>query len=870
MKEISTSELMIKLRVMVDDLVVTPEIISLLLPNGKPYDAEKQLWDYKEKLPLLPPKVTDDDRKIYNAEIGDLIKDAVSFHNAYGGYILFGVGDRGQSRIKGVVGQFDCADFNKRLNASIGDNPMECDFRILDADIKGTTFSFGILLIPRRAAKRIPIRFLKDGPIKPSNGQKCFNKETYVRIRDECRPAANTSSDWAFLHSDRSPPQHAPVRRDRLPSSLPARDPDLVEFLGRTEPLARLRDWVADPRSPIRLITGIGGLGKTTLAYRFGEEVSELGAGGVEQVIWLAAKVRTYSALKGEMVAVGRVDFDNLASLNRAILAALHYEFETDEDNFEQEDFEERIIEALSVVPALIIVDDIDSLDPSEQRKVVGSMNTIALRTVGRELPSSKILMTSRIDQGVSQTAVLKLEGLERAAFSDFLKNLAGAFLIPPVYGDVIEKLYDSSSGSPLFAASILRMVKLGENILHAMETWKGQDGEDVRAFAFQREIQRLSTSEARLLLAVMLLGETSVQDLATVLDITTTVVRDRIAQLQSYHLLATAVRGSSNTSIYVPDDLLAVKQILKNHLGSQALSVEEACAKAEERSRNNTKSIGLAIRTIIGLWKEDRAGEAVIAAKKLQLQHPKNGDVACIYGAALLKAKPPQTREADMAFEDARRLSCSRPELSSYIIQTKIELSEWQGLYLLTKSLSSNEAHRDIWLDAFMTACAGLISTAKVRGDWRRVAELSLEVVERISQKIQRQTVTSTYFQALLARRFDFGREYFEATARETTSPGDQIEIFEAAVRLADNEILLSDLIKRGLRALEIWWGSVEMRTTVDETARHILSRQIKRLNALEKQISRVGKPNPDLIGLIAATSHDLAFRGARYGRVA
>jgi hypothetical protein len=869
LKEMSNTALINRLRFIVDDLNLTPEVISLLIPNGKPHDGEKQLWDYKEKLPSLPEVVNDEARKSFNAELGDIIKDTISFHNAYGGYIVFGVADKGKDRIKGVSTDFDCADFNKRLNSYIGDNPIECDYRTIPLKTDIGEVLLGVLLVPRRENNRIPVRFLKDGPIKP-NGGKCFNKETYVRIRDECRPAASTSSDWKFLHSDRAPSEYGKLTRAKLPSTLPARDPDLIEFLGREEPLTRLRDWIGDSRSPIRLITGIGGLGKTTLAYRFTEEVTDLGAGALEQVIWLAAKVRTYSALKGEMVAVGRVDFDDLKTLHRAILRALYYDIETDEQDYEAQDFEERIIEALSIVPALIVVDDIDSLEPEEQRRVVGSMNTIALRTVGRELPSSKILMTSRIDQGLPQTSVLKLEGLEKGVFGDFLTNITKTFGISPIYGDVIDKLYESSSGSPLFAASILRLVKLGENILQAIEAWRGQDGGDVRAFAFQREIQRLGTSEARLLLAVLLLGETSIQDLATVLDLTTKAVRERISDLQSYHLLATTVRGNTDTLIYVPSDLISVKELLKNHLGQQAHSVEEACASAEERSRSSTKSIGLAIRTIIGLWKEGRAGEAVIAAKKLQSQHPNNGDAACMYGAALLKVKPSRTKEADIAFEDARRLNCLRPELPSYIIQTKKELEDWQGLYMLTKSLSSNEVHRDIWLDAFVDACRGLIGTAKVRADWRRVRDLSLEAVERISFKLQRQTVTPNYLQTLLGFRFDLAREYFDSTSRDASSPGDQINLFEAVIRLTEYDVFLSDLIRRGVAGLVLWWSSVEVRPVIDETARIILSRQLRRLNNLEKQVSKLGKPQPETLAIIVEANHDLAFRGAKYGRTA
>lgn len=869
MAVVATSELLAGLRHSIDDLALSPEVLEALLPGGKPHLGEKQLWDYKEKLPTLPEKVDDESRKVYNAELGDLIKDAVAFHNAYGGYIVFGVADKGGSRLKGCEAVLDCGDFNKRLNSYVGDAPIECDFQTFEISAEdGSICKLGVLLVPRRPSGALPVRFLKDGPTK-ANGGKCFNKETYVRIRDECRPAASVSSDWEFLHSDRSPPGQrlSNFHSTKVPSSLPARDPDLIKFLGRNDPLAKLREWIADPRSPVRLITGIGGLGKTTLAYRFAEEVTDLGAGSVEQVIWLAAKTRTYSALKGEMVPVGRVDFHDLTSLQQEILRILHHEIIPDDEDVENEELEERIIEALNIVPSLIVVDDIDSLEPEIQRRVVASMNSIALRTVGRELASSKILMTSRIDQGLPQTAVLKLSGLEEDVFGDYIGNLTKAFGIPDIDGKILTSLYEASSGSPLFSASIVRLVKLGENLANAIETWKDQDGEEVRAFAFEREIHRLGSSEARLLLAVILLGETSIQDLAAVLDLIPKVVRERISQLQSFHLLATSVQESGDAKIFVPSDLISVTEILKRHLGSQASAVEAACAKAEESNRSNSKTIGLAIRKITGDWKEGRVQEAVISARKLQSQNPKNGDAACIYGAALLKTSPPKAKEADDVLENARRLGCRRPELAAYIIQAKKELQDWPSLYQFTKSRSSTEIHRDTFLDAYVLACRNLISTAIVRGDWRRVAELSLELVERITYKISRQTVAHAFYQQLLSLRLDFAKEYFDAISREYVHPGDQLTVFEAAIRLTEHQIFLVTILKRSLLALSNWWASVEARPVVDEIARGILLRQIRRLERVEKNLRSLDSPPADLIAAVSDTNHDLSFRGAKYG---
>jgi hypothetical protein len=317
---------------------------------------------------------------------------------------------------------------------------------------------------------------------------------------------------------------------------MPARD---VDLLGRDKSLADLRNWLTDKRSPVRLITGIGGLGKTTLAVRIVEEVIETGAGELEWVIWLTAKQRTFSALRGKLVETGKVDFSDLTGLYGEVLKALSYEFPVEIDEPTLDEMEDRVVEAPSITPSLVIVDDIDSLLPDEQKEVVASLNSVAIRTVGKDLAPSRVLMTSRIDQGLSPMAVTQISGLEREAFDQHVANLCDTFKIPSIVGDVLDDFFKATSGSPLFAASIVRLVKLGEDVRVASQTWLGQEGEEVRAFAFQRELKRLNIPQARLLFAALMLGETSANDLATILDVTVKNVRDRISELQAYHLIS-------------------------------------------------------------------------------------------------------------------------------------------------------------------------------------------------------------------------------------------------------------------------------------------------------------------------------------------
>lgn len=854
----------LRLRSLVDDLDLTESVVSSIFPSGNPHTFETELWDYKEELPTLAVRPSAEERKEFGAALGDIIKDVVAFHNAYGGYIIFGVANAGEDRVRGCVADLDCGEFNKRIQGYTNSN-IECLFRRMPVSREPGTTQVGILLVPRRAAGIRPVGFVKDGPERPSGGRS-FQKATYVRVRDECRPAASTSEDWQFLHSDRSPPDSGPgLRRRIVQSFLPARDPDLIEFVGRGELIAELRNWILDVRSPVRLVTGIGGLGKTALAFRFSEEVVATGAGEVECVIWITGKQQTYSALRGRMVATSGADFDDVASLYRAILAALSYELPVEDEAPTLDDLSERVQDALGFYSCLIVVDDLDSLHPDRQREAVGALNALALRTVGRDLPPSRVLMTSRIDQGLPLTAVIKVSGLDRLAFDKHVSNLCKAFQIGQIIGSALDDLFDATSGSPLFAASIVRLVKIGESLTTVVSTWHGQEGEEVRRFAFEREVQRLDVGQGRLLYAILLLSETSARDLAQVLDLTATLVRDRISELQAYHLIATTIRDSGDTIIFAPSDLVAIKEILRRHLGPHASGVEEACAAAQERSKGATKAIGLGIRTVLDAWDSGRYAEAVIIAVGLRKRFPESGDVASILGAALLRTAPPRIKEADQALDEARRLGCNRPELLPNVITAKTELQDWPGLYDLTKSMNSRNPGRDISLDAFLLASNKLVSLAKVRGDDGRAANLALAVVERLTGKFSHRRLESSYFESLNRARFDFAREYLGAVERLNPRPGDKLKVFEAVVRLAAASVILLDLLRKGLSALQTWWLDVEQRPVIDRTACAILSNQLRRLERIQKQIEGYGVATPAILSEISKTSRDLAFRGAQ-----
>ena len=855
------------LRVLVDNLAINQQVLEKLLPDGKPHEHESQLWDYKEGLPQLPISPNEEDRKHYRGEIADLMKDAAAFHNAYGGYIVFGVKDTGADRIIGCDVEFDCGDFNQRLEGATGAN-IECVYaRLPVPGANGVVV--GLLLIPRRVSGAEPVTFKKAAPAK-RDGSKAYNAlDTYVRVRDRCRPANANSADWKFLFDDRSPRRGdggSTKVAKQIRNNLPARDDNSPRFVGREEYLSRLRAWLADKRSPVRLLTGIGGLGKTSIAYRFAEEVIGTGAADLEWVIWLTAKERTYSAVRGEMVLANRVDFWDATSLFRTLLQRLGAEpLIDDEEDSSHHELIEQVVEALTIYSCLVVVDDIDSLEPEVQKEVVFALNSIAQRTVSLSETPSRILITSRIDEGVAPSAVIPVTGLLLEDFKQYVSSTAELLGVSILAVKNMARFHEATSGSPLFAASILRLVKLTYPFDEALSRWHGEDGEAVRAFAFQRELERLTASQARVLYSVLLLGETSVLELSDVLEMGTKTLGDRISELQSYHLIAQSTREGRTPTLSAPSDLFLMRDLLRSHLGASAADVEKACARARVQNEQNDKKLYASVAHVAALWRAGRSAEALVEAQELDKQFPRSGDVKCLLGNAYMNVVPPRPELADTAFSEAKKLRCVRPELMDGWIKAKQSMEDWLGLREITKDTIWNRAGHDRILEAHVLACEQLIQRAEERRDRKRVAELALEAVSAISRKFDRVRVSKGEFTYFSGKRFDLARKYVEAVSASSSRSKDYLAVFEAITTLADHQVFLSDQIELALRSVKAWWDTVQGLPFVESGALVVLKKSVRRLARLEQQVASLSSASQALAEDIAATRRDLEFKGAQ-----
>jgi len=856
-----TDTIKIELFQLIRNTEIGVEVTKSLFPGGVPLSFETELWDFKRKAPALGESPDADTRESHKREMHELIKDIVAFHNSYGGYIIFGVEDAGENRVLGWSRTLDLGDISKRIKSHTGQ-----DIELFQNSLKVGERNILVLLVPRRRRSEDPVKFIKQGPSTPTKKPAYQKGSTYIRKLDECRPAENSAEDWAFLFSDRVfSLTTESTAKEIIPSNLPSRDPDMVQFVGREKELSALRSWALDKRSPVKLISGIGGLGKTSVAYHFCEELASAGAGDFEYIAWVSAKRTTYAALRGNMVKTTRHDFSTVKELLQSLVALLAVQSsigdETDED-----EYADILVDALTYTPSFVVVDDLDSLSPEEQRKCATVMQEIGFRTVDREHAASKFLLTSRLDQGLSPTSVVKISGLDEEAFSLHIDNLCDQFELNRFQPRLIKQIYSTSSGSPLFASAIVRMTSMGEKPKEVCGTWASYDGEDVREFAFKRELDRLSVGSASVLLAVVKLGEVSLDELLEAIEVSRKSLFEHINELQSFHLLGKKENDQGDVVLSTSKELIVSAGILKKKLGQRAQEVERRCAVIRKNQGDQTREVGRSIRKILQCLEDGEAKQALVLATDLSRRNPLNGDTWCILARAYLSVKPQEYRKADDACSNALRYSCTRIELFDYVVESKKGIGDWQGLKSYAEGKRFMSKDRDPGLDSYLFAVFKLIALAGERGSHFEASKHAMDCVRKISDKIQNSYLLPAFFNRIMRDQNRLAGLALKHRKMSVERPRDNLNVTDLGFELVNLNIQTKEVVNAICHGLQIWSEEIRSGAALDDAEADIIANNIRKLDRLSSLLQTCNRDvEPDL-QLIASAQRQLGFVGAAF----
>ncbi|MBL8236164.1 MAG: putative DNA binding domain-containing protein, partial [Bryobacterales bacterium] len=576
----------------IESKVIDDEVLSLLLPDGVGHTSERDLWDYKEfALEPAPVNATEERQKKWRLSRCELAKDIVAFYNSFGGYLVFGVRDSDR-RVVGCAGSPSIDDLIRYCLSLTGQN--------IGLDIKTLRFQSGpqsmmvpVILVPRRSDEYLPAIFTKDGELR-ADGRPVFkNHDLYFRRNDECRPLdKNNPVDVKFLYqSGQRTLSSFSTEFPTLTNNLGPDDPELVRFVGREEYLRKLWAWTTERYSEVKVLSGLGGVGKTTIVRQFAEQVVERPCMGLTQLIWLTAKRVSFSALQNKEIPRGDATFADTITMLKAMLRHLAVPESVLESKEDLDDLMDIGFECLQAFPSLVIFDDIDSLPQAEQTEAFQAIVQLFGRTFRQaNRAPSRAIITSRLELGAATRQLLKIDGLTLAEFSEFVSMMFVTFNLSLPSNKVIERLHKTTDGSPVFASSIIRLVRLGEHIDSAIQRWKNNSGEDVRKFAFERELDALKGTDRNVLYALCLLRETTRAELKVVLDVGDQTITDNLDQLRQYHLITSeGATPFSEPALLVPSSIQIMVDLIEKKVPYSTRIRDAVIAARKGASRDNS-----------------------------------------------------------------------------------------------------------------------------------------------------------------------------------------------------------------------------------------------------------------------------------------
>ena len=671
---------------------------SLIGINTEDPVGECELLDYKESFSYS------------KWPLAKTVKQVISFHNTYGGYLVYGVKETKRDtsyetcrndvsidlvRLRGAI--------DKYTGVIIG-----LSIRELDVPVEDTIHRVTVLAISQRQRK-YPVSFIKE--MNDQKNKLIFrNSETVMRDGDRCRTAMN-GDDFEILFSPRPYPPESLLRpegKERvIEHNLPDKNLICPSFIGREEIISELWSWLADDFEYIKVLAGEGGRGKTSVAYEFAGQVVKSATSEFEMLLWLTAKESQFDASQNAYVNLPEVHFHSTETLLRRIIEELGAE-----DDIEGESLpalKRTVIETLKVIQAIVVVDNLDAMNIEEQRTLVEAVRQIADRSRAR------VLITTRSNVSMPIEQCVQISGLRDGDYREFVRQTCVSYRIPVPRSALVSQMHEVSDGSPMFTQSILRLMRLGQSPQVALKEWRGVEGLAVRSAALQREIEQLRPESRRVLYALALVRSASYQELKQVTSYDDSLLRGSVDQLSSLFLIHAPTIIESERRFEIPESTARLIVDRKDQLVTQPAEINARVTGIYRKTSQAKFEVGKAIRQSLALIKAGDFDKAVTTVEAL-LKKPKfsnNADLFLMKGRALLAAEKRDAARVELkrAYDNGGR----KDLLFELWVSAERASRHFQGMYdVCDLSLERGEHVDDSWVYRRAEASVGLVSDAR------------------------------------------------------------------------------------------------------------------------------------------------------------
>ncbi|WP_145600597.1 AlbA family DNA-binding domain-containing protein [Yersinia frederiksenii] len=630
---------------MILDGKVSPEVLNTFVKeDGSVLPLECILWDYKVEFDDSPHGLK------------KALKSIVSFYNTHGGYIIYGINEKIKDTAFELVGinknhidqqklrgQFD-KYFGKRI-------PLV--YQEIDITFKGSEKLVGLLFIPKRKNSERSLAPMVDAADEKSKF--IFEKNAvYFRVGDECKQVISTE-DFIFISSPRLFGEQS--SQYKIPTvfidhNLPDKSFICAVFVGRFGILNELWAWLADELQHSKVLAADGGKGKTSIAYEFCQLLITTRVEGIEQIIWLTAKNKQFKAILNEYTSMPETHFNDMCSLLNEICIRTG-SIESTLEDLSLTQLTKLAKQNLKDYPSFIVIDDVDSSTPEEQKRILEMARTISSE-------SSKILLTTRVNSIYSLDSSILIPGMFGDEYKDLINTLCERLKLQKLNDKKIANLERASEGSPLFSESILRLFKQGSSIEAAIDDWTGKSGEAAREAALKKEVSELSLEAKKVLVTVCTVGSCSKSEIRQLTDLEHTDIGNALQELDLLFLLNSIpfieseprYESSSSISYLISNMASEIIPEANAFLGK----IRKASYGLQSNSRKYHPRVGEAVRQCNALLKSERFPEARETLKSLisDPEFKENKDLHYLLASIEYSDPDAESKSVSHAFQQA------------------------------------------------------------------------------------------------------------------------------------------------------------------------------------------------------------------------
>ncbi len=491
------------------------------------------------------------------------------------------------------------------------------------------------------------------------------------------------------------------VLREPLINNLPAPETVVTDFVGRKAELAQLWEWFEKPDRRRWALCGEGGRGKSSIAYQFARDLLDRPPKSLRCVFWLSAKKRQF--IEASIVAIRNPGFHDLGSA--LDLLALEYGKEKLLD-LPLKAKRDGVLRLLTKAPALIIADDIDSIEKENDSEVIEFL----LNDVATVRSRTKVLFTSRRELfGMSAYRTL-VRGLDGEDARSFIESRAKRFGMKSqmLKESTIKKIVQVTEGSPLYLEDVLRLMQfVGDE---AIKLWEDEKGDTARRFALKREFDMLGEDAQNIVIAACIQPSAiSALEAKTILRLSDESFESAVEQLHGLFLIQkpSLVKGEMRYEVNTNLRRLVLKEFSKTDQVARikkayAANANQLTSKGKDEIRSIVRQAGLMARS----------GAMTDAERLLLKAMEKHGRLSILVselGWVYSNWRPTRATDARQAFRESTARQSNSPD--PYIKWCRLEMHTKE----FTKAIEVAEKGLNLFQKSFdLTQLAGLASGEK------------------------------------------------------------------------------------------------------------------------------------------------------------